>query len=257
MASELATSVAWLTDGGIRSERRVSPRNSSIARAGDNGTRVRVMVSGWAFQFRTLHDGRRQILRILLPGDIFGLETLFRQTTDNSIQTSTSVVYLALSPEDVIRQHEQSAAFRKQVMLAFCEEQFALQRLVVRLGKCDAEERTAAFLTDLFFRLVQCGLANGQSYALELTQAEVADALGLHPIHLNRVLVRLRSRKLLSLDKKNVKLLDMRALSDLIPPMGERALDADYPSGSGLDDAAPEPASPRYTASSHSALAGS
>ena len=29
--------------------------------------------SGWAFRYKTLSDGRRQILNFLLPGDLIGL----------------------------------------------------------------------------------------------------------------------------------------------------------------------------------------
>lgn len=33
--------------------------------------------SGWAFRFKTLSDGRRQILNFLLPGDFIGLQEQF------------------------------------------------------------------------------------------------------------------------------------------------------------------------------------
>jgi len=71
-----AVTPGWPAAAVLRMEQRVAPRNVSIAHAGDVGVRVRTVVSGWAYRFRMLHDGRRQILNVLLPGDTFGLETL-------------------------------------------------------------------------------------------------------------------------------------------------------------------------------------
>lgn len=200
----------------------MSPRGSALTRAGDLGVRVRVIVSGWAFRYRMMHDGRRQILNILLPGDTFGLETLFGQSPAASVQAASPITYLALSAADLTNTVEQSAELRRQLFNALLAENDALGNWVVRLGKCDAEERTAALLLDLHSHLLQAGLANASGFVLELTQSEFADVVGLHVIHLNRVLGRLRARKLVSIDKKVVTLHDPQRLGELVPPLPAR-----------------------------------
>lgn len=203
----------------LRSERRTAPAGSTVIRAGGAGARVRTIVSGWGFRFRTLTDGRRQILDILLPGDTFGLETLFGESTDTCVQAATNMVYLALSADDLTVGFDQSPVLRRNLMRLLFGERALMEASVVRLGRYDAEERAAAFLTDLYARLNRVGLAKNNTYVLELTQLELADLLGLHLIHLNRVLVRLRARKLISINKRVVTLLDMEGLSDMVPPM--------------------------------------
>ena len=201
----------------LRTERRVAPAGSAIIRAGTPGARVRTIDTGWAYRYRTLADGRRQIIDVLLPGDIFGLETLLGESTDTCVQAATMVVYHAVSPEDLATGFDQSPSLRRFIMKALLAERSLLETSVVRLGRCDAEERAAAFLTDIYMRLTRAGLASRQTYVLQITQLELADLLGLHLIHLNRVLVRLRARKLISISKRVVTLLDMEGLSDMVP----------------------------------------
>ena len=209
----------WPSTDVLSVEERIAPRNTSMARAGDAGIRVRVIVSGWAYRYRTLHDGRRQILSILLPGDTFGLETLFEQPSQASVQTSTALTYFALSSTDLMSAFDRLPEFRRQVYRLVLTEKASTEDWLVRLGQFDAEERTAALLTSLHRRLQQCGLASDSSFVLELTQQEMADTLGLHVIHVNRVLGRLRARKLLSTQGKTVTLHDLPQLAELVPPL--------------------------------------
>ncbi len=202
-------------------ERRIAPRNVSMACAGDVGIRVRVIISGWAYRYRTLHDGRRQILNVLLPGDTFGLETLFGKPAQTSVQTSTALTYFALSAADLVQAFDTLPGFRRHLFEVILAEKVALEGWLVRLGQSDAEERTVGLLLSLHHRLQQRGLAAGQSFVLELTQQEMADLLGLHAIHVNRVLGRLRARKMLSIVGKNVTLLDMQGMAELAPPLGD------------------------------------
>lgn len=209
----------WPSPDKLRAEQRFAPRNTSMARAGDTGVRVRIIASGWAYRYRMLHDGRRQILSVLLPGDTFGLETLFDQPAQTSVQTSTALSYYALSSTDLTDAFDRSPEFRRQLFQLLLAEKASLEDWLVRLGQFDAEERTAGLLTSLHSRLHQCGLASGQSFDLELTQQEMADVLGLHVIHVNRVLGRLRARKLLSTHGKTITLHDPQGLGELVPPL--------------------------------------
>lgn len=209
----------WPSTDVLQVEERFAPRSTSMARAGDVGVRVRVIASGWAYRYRMLHDGRRQILSILLPGDSFGLETLFEQPAQASVQTSTALTYFALSSADLVTAFDRLPEFRRQLYQLVLAEKAVTEDWLVRLGQFDAEERTAALLTSLHRRLQQCGLASETSFVLELTQQEMADTLGLHVIHVNRVLGRLRARKLLSTSGKTVTLHDLPQLAELVPPL--------------------------------------
>src|SRR3546814_20847764 len=62
---------------------------------------VLVMREGWAARFKTLEDGRRQILNILLPGDIFDLQVLVAAEADHSVVTVTDGSLSAVAPAAV------------------------------------------------------------------------------------------------------------------------------------------------------------
>lgn len=217
MFTHVEPDVIWPMSSIIRAERRLAPRNTPLVRAGDSGIRVRMIASGWAIQYRTLHDGRRHILKALLPGDVFGIETLFDPMTSTSVQTATAVTYFALTPDEVVAAYETSHAFCRDLTLRLAKDNASLERWMVQLGQCDAQERTAALLLSLHARLKACGLASGTAFSLELTQQDLADMVGVHAIHINRVLGRFRARNLLSMHGKVVTLLDPQGLADLVP----------------------------------------
>ena len=65
------------TINDILRERISLPADADIVRAGDESPELYTLYSGWAFRFKTLPDGRRQILNFLLPGDLVSTALLF------------------------------------------------------------------------------------------------------------------------------------------------------------------------------------
>ena len=90
-----------------------------------------------------------------------------------------------------------------------------LRERIVALGRRDAVGRVAYLLCELLWR--QQAVGNGQSdtIPLPLTQMELADALGLTPVHINRVLQDLRRRKLLTLKHRMLVVLDTDKLAKI------------------------------------------
>lgn len=200
----------------VVAERR-APRSTCILRADNDGPRLRRLVTGWAIRCRLFSDGRRQILGVLLPGDLFGIETLFNDPLDHLVWSASAVTYAVLDGEAAARLFDDDPAFRRRLMRALTEEKAASERWMAQLGRCDAEERTASLLLLLHDRLSVLGLASSRHFRMELTQQDLADMLGLHLIHLNRILSRLRARGLIGMQGQDVTLLDMDGLSDLAP----------------------------------------
>ena len=87
---------------------------------------------------------------------------------------------------------------------------------MAQLGQYDTEERTVSLL-QLYDRLASLGMTTGRSFTLGLTQQELADMLGSHMIHVNRTLSRLRARGLIMMSDRQVTLLDLEGLADLLP----------------------------------------
>jgi CRP-like cAMP-binding protein len=180
------------------------PARADIVREGDKPQDVHLIMSGWACRYKTLEDGRRQVVAFFLPGDICDLNVFILREMDHSIGTITAVSVADLSREFF----DSVAADHPRIVTAFWWETLvnaAIQReWIMSLGQRTAAERMAHLLCEVFLRLRLAGLTNGDSCDFPLTQADLADATGLSKVHVNRTLQELRAANLIVLKGKTL-----------------------------------------------------
>lgn len=174
----------------------------------------RVVVSGWACRQRILSDGRRQIINLILPGDVIGdLEHPDLPVNDSFVALTpvttadASALAKALASGD--------AAYRglaRAVRLMAAQETALLQDQIVRLGRQTAYEKMVHLMLDLHARLQAAGLATRDSFPMPLSQEILSDVLGLSVVHVNRTLSQIRRDGLLERRGVQMKLLDVQAL---------------------------------------------
>ena len=82
---------------------------------------------------------------------------------------------------------------------------------VVNVGRRDARERIAHLLCEFAVRLEMRGLSPG-GFELPMTQEQLADATGLTPVHVNRVLKALEAEGLITRQRRHIQFPDWRAL---------------------------------------------
>ena len=87
-----------------------------------------------------------------------------------------------------------------------------LRERIVSLGRRDARSRVAYLLCELLWRLQAAELASGDVFSLPLTQTEIADAVALTPTYVNSILKDFRARKLISIERRVLHVLNMTAL---------------------------------------------
>src|SRR5580704_6323204 len=75
----------------IKHDHVVLPAGAEIIRAGEDSPEIYTLYSGWAFRFKMLPDGRRQILNFLLPGDLVGLQAAMFDAAQHGIEALTEV----------------------------------------------------------------------------------------------------------------------------------------------------------------------
>ena len=178
----------------------------SLPRTGD-GLAPRIVVSGWAFRFITLPDGRRQILGFVLPGDSVGAICPERPLNRAQAQALTHVR---------MADAKQLFAFSEGVARALAaEEEELLLNHVVRLGPLTAYERMVHLLLELHARLSRVGLVENGSFDFPFTQETLADTLGLSIVHVNRMLQRLRLEQLIEVGRSRITLLDLERMRDV------------------------------------------
>lgn len=195
--------------------KRRSERDVQLIRAGDPAAPLLTILSGWAFRYSMLPNGRRQILGIYLPGDTIGLDTFLTGAPAYPVQCAGSVTYSVISHSQAALLAAEAPWFQREALEALARGRASAEAALTWLGQCSAEERLASVFLELHERLASRGLAGNGSFILELTQQQLADLVGLNAVHLNRVLQRLKARKLVAQSGHRVTLLDMGSLECL------------------------------------------
>jgi CRP-like cAMP-binding protein len=174
-----------------------APAGSEILSAEAAPEHPRLIVSGWAAAARSLSDGRRQILRIFLPGDVLGqapMSALGAVALSSTTTTDARPLVAGLASRESAQGNLRLAWER-----AMARGQQQLLDQIVRLGRLSAYERTAHLLLELMERHRRAGLSDGRRMPWPLTQETLSDVLGLSVVHVNRILQQLRREGVIAL----------------------------------------------------------
>ena len=184
-----------------------------IVSAGEPMDAVLVMREGWAARFKELEDGRRQILNILLPGDIFDLQVLVAAEADHGVVALTAGSTYAIAPQAVRDLMAGSGGLTMAFWWTQVQEEAFLREQIVRNGRQSAQERIGHLLLELHRRAQIVNLAGEDTLRLPMTQTQIADTLGLTPIHTNRVLRRLVREGYIETNRQWIRFLDADSLA--------------------------------------------
>jgi CRP/FNR family transcriptional regulator, anaerobic regulatory protein len=189
------------------SEPRPLGRGDIVISMGEAHEYIYLIENGWLARSRTLLDGRRQIIVIFLPGEVCGIKTVFmeRQPDDVEALTEASVRRIHYDRACTLAARDFGVALFLAWQLALDERH--LHNWTVRLGRANAEERLAALLLELRHRLLLLGAPVADGYPLPLSQQQIADHVGLTPVHVNRVLRRFRELEMVNINRGEVHFL--------------------------------------------------
>jgi CRP-like cAMP-binding protein len=181
---------------------------SYIVREADPPRQCGVLLSGFAFRQKLTGDGARQIIAILLPGDALDFQNLYLDVADHSVQMLTRGTVALLSREQIQDLAFKNAAIGHAIMVKMLVEASIYREWNLNVGRRDARTRVAHVLCELATRLDALGLAEDYGYHLPMTQEELADAVGLTPVHVNRTLKALEAEDLVVRDRRKVSFPD-------------------------------------------------
>lgn len=174
------------------------------------------VMAGWAARVRELSDGRRQLVGVILPGDVIGLSARPNAATLANVVALTNLK-TAEAPElaGALRQPENFPALAAAMDLCAAEEEAFLLYHLVRLGRQTAYERLAHLLLEFEHRMAQRGLGGDGAFDMPLTQETLGDILGLSIVHVNRTLQQMRRQQVIEFSRGRVKLLNKAALVEV------------------------------------------
>ena len=194
----------------------VGPQRT-IFREGETVSQIYSLYSGWAYRYRQLPDGRRLILSFLVPGDLVLVEMLCfkRFVLPYSVKSLTAVSMCAFSLNDLSEFTRGLQQQTDELDRALQNYLGSLSHRLVDIGRRSALGRVARLILEIEARLSARSMsANGQFY-FPVRQEDIADALGLTAVYVNRTLDRLRRQNVISFDRSTMKVLDFPSLRSI------------------------------------------
>ena len=198
----------------------------TVIHEGQTNTRLFTLREGWAYRFKTLSDGRRQILNFLLAGDFIGVQQKMSDAAAHGVVTLTAARLCVFDRDALWELHRGQPSMGFNVTWLTAHEESLVDDNLLSIGQRSAEERVATALILLYKRAAALrGAGNDGDKAggvpFPVTQQHLADALGLSLAYTNKTLRKLHQRGLFHIADGRLVLLDPKALARLADLYGD------------------------------------
>lgn len=188
------------------------PASATIIRDGELLHRSALLVDGLVARRKDLSEGQRQIMELHIAGDFIDLHGFPLKRLDHDVAAITDAT-IAWVPHEALRRITETEPHLTRILWLSTLMDAAIQReRILSIGRRTARARIAQLICELQVRLAVIGLADDAGYDLPLTQIDLADATGLTPVHVNRMLRELREGGLMTFRGGRVTIRDRAAL---------------------------------------------
>lgn len=163
---------------------------ATLVREGESSAACVVLLSGFAFREKRTSQGKRQIVSVYVPGDALNFDRLFLNAMDEDVLALTSAD-IAIIPREAVLELARSRPAVADAMVASTLVEGSISReWMLNIGRRDGLSRVAHLLCEFAVRLDAVGQVYGKKmgFHLPMSQDQLADALGLTPVHVNRML---------------------------------------------------------------------
>jgi CRP-like cAMP-binding protein len=197
----------------VRRSARAVSAYTDIVRLGEHVDHICLVAEGYVGRFDQIASGARQIVAIHIPGDMADLPSVVSPKAGWALQSLTPATIVSI-PHEAIRALTRRYPALTEAFWRDCVVDGSIfAQGIVNVGRRDAEMRLAHLLCELSMRLDAAGLGTRLSFPLPLTQAVIADALGLTQVHVNRTFKRLRDAGILSIASRSITIHDWDRLA--------------------------------------------
>jgi CRP-like cAMP-binding protein len=178
-----------------------------LSAEGDRPQALHVILDGLACRYKLLPDGRRQILAFLVPGDPCDCDVFLLPHIDHSVATLAPSLVASISRQDIETAMTERPRLAQAFRLAMLQDVAVLREWLVNVGRRNAYERMAHLLWELYLRHAMVDKVAHHGFRLPLTQSDLADALGLSTVYVNKTITRLRSLSIIETDRRQIRVL--------------------------------------------------
>lgn len=193
----------------------VAETGATLMVEGAHSAHLYTLLSGWAFRYKLLPDGRRQILNYMLPGDLVGLQGSVIGEMQHSVEALSPLVLCVFQRNRLDELFHNHPGLGFDITWLAAQEERMLDEHLLSLGRRTAMERAAYLIAFLHQRAASVGLASTRALYVPISQMHVADTLGLSIVHTNKTLRKLAERGLIRWLDRSCEVLDVEGLMDI------------------------------------------
>lgn len=217
--AEMTESEVAFMDGFKSGELLVEPGTQILAE-GAGTPQVYTVLEGLGLRYKTLENGRRQVINFVFPGDLVGLQAVLMDNTSYGFEATTQMRLCVFNRRDFFNLFRQHPERGYDVTWVSAVDEHFLGETVATLGQRSATERLAWALVRIFLRLRAVGLGTDDAVPLPYRQRDLAEALGLSLVHTNKTLAKFSQSRLVrwTTDTLHMKNLEKLAEIAMIDP---------------------------------------
>ena len=184
-----------------------------VARDGDSVAHCCMLASGFAYRYKLVADGGRQIIAVQMPGDFLDLQNALFGAAAHSVRMLTAGELILVPTAALEEVLSYRPGLQRALWLDTLVDASIFSEWMANVGRRDARTRIAHLLCEFAVRLRSAGMISGNSFTLPMTQEQIADATGLTSVHVNRTLQGLRSSGLIRSNRRSITINDWESLA--------------------------------------------
>lgn len=190
------------------------PAKHDVIRQGDRPDHVHLLIEGWACRYKLTPEGDRQIMAFLIPGDLCDVQVTLLDRMDHSISTLSACRILAFPRQRLGELTEHRGQLSQALWWSTMVDEAILREWLVNIGGRSSDKRVAHLICEMQHRTKAVGLSDGNGFEMPVTQDELADAMGMTPVHMNRSFQALRTRGLIFTEGRRVGTANLKRLME-------------------------------------------
>lgn len=193
--------------------RQVSSRKNQVILPLRNASgAIFTIRSGWVARFQLLRDGSRQILSFLLPGDVVKVEATAGSMLHRAM---CDTVLCEFDDQSLLRYLTSEPATSVDLISQCLREKEKLEQTIISLAKRSADERLARLFIEIRSRLFTGCERAPLTFRTPLKRDDISDAIGLTPVHVSRILRKLRNSRVMNFKGGIIEIQDLERLEAL------------------------------------------
>lgn len=196
----------------ITSKPRQYPAKHDLICDGDRPGPLYLFLEGWGLRYKILPEGTRQVLAFLLPGDCCDMHTRVLDRMDHSIATITPSLVVSVDRGEMNALMDESVAITRAIWLMQLIDLGISRAWITSLGRQSSRARVAHLICEIYLRAHALRDNGGGECRMPISQIMLSDAVGLTPVHVNRVLRGFAADGIMRLSRGMLSVYDAEAL---------------------------------------------